>query len=137
MISVTHNRALIYMAIGFAMLVTFQDLLVSFFTYMAGGLERTSPVFPVPLLSLTLVGLMMPVDADPNARPAWWHATFGRQLALFVVLSVPAGAGLIALRHTPELSTTIIDLFIEALFIAMLTTVPRPDASSDQTERSG
>ena len=135
MIRASQHRASIFMAIGFAMLITFQHLFVSFMTYMAGGPEQTSSVFAAPYLSLTLMSLMMPVRVDPNVRPAWWCATFSRQVAVLVAVSVPVGAGLYAMRHTPGLSSTIVDLFIEVLFVAMLATVPKSDAASETDKK--
>ena len=119
------------MAIGLAMLGTFLDLFGSALTYMGGLPEQTSPFSAIPITSMTLINLMMPVRVDPDARPAWWCATFSRQLAVLVAVCVPVVAGVYAMRHTPGLSSTIIDLFIEVLFVAMLAAVPKSDPARE------
>ena len=130
MITVTQSRTSIYIAIGFAMFGTFLDLFGSVVTYIGGLPEQTSPYSIVPIFSMTVVGLMMPSRVDPNARSSWWEATRSRHtawIAFILVLCTILGGLLIAVRHNPALSTSIVDVLIEALFIIMLVAVPRPD----------
>ncbi len=134
MITVTQSRTSIYIAISFAMLGTFLDLFGSVVTYIGGLPEQTSPYSIVPVFSMTVVGLMMPFRVDPNARPCWWEATRSRHtawIAFILVLSTILGGILIALRHIPALSTSIVDVLIEAMFITMLVAVPQPDPPGD------
>ena len=134
MITVTQSRTSIYIAISFAMLGTFLDLFGSVVTYIGGLPEQTSPNSIVPVFSMTVVGLMMPSRVDPNAPPSWWKATRSRHIAwiaFVLVLCTVLGSIVIAVRHIPALSTSIVDVLIEALFITMLVAVPRPNPPSD------
>ncbi len=126
------------MAISFAMLGTFLDLFGSALTYMGGLPEQTSPWSAIPITSMTLVNLMMPVRVDPKARLTWWGATRSRHYAcitFIVALGAVFGGILITLRHIPGLSATILDVVIEVLFIAMLAAVPKSNAASEMDEK--